>query len=261
MARMQTKTLRDPLDLPSVQSPEYCCGAYGGWDLCAKPEETVERGYFTDFAAEPPGHYIIKEGHVWMSTSRLERESHAIHLKQAHGKVVVCGVGMGMYLFNIAAKPEVTEVVAVDLDPAAIDLVKSATAFGSWVGGEKIRFVHRNALELTPADIGPGPVDHLYVDIWPELCDPMALWHTQAIQSVVKARTVGWWGQELDFMQWLFEHRSEDHTPMVSDLIDFNRRTGLPIPEESLGYLLRCRQAGAVFEEYGWLPFAVAARA
>jgi hypothetical protein len=88
----------------------------------------------------------------------------------------------------------------------------------------------------------------------------LALSQTQAIQSVVNARSVGWWGQEIDFIQWLFDHRPEEHQPTVSDLIDFNRTTGLPLPEESLGYLLRCRQAGVVFGGYGSLPFARASR-
>jgi hypothetical protein len=260
MARMQISTPPVPMDLPAPQSPEYRCGGYGKWKLRAKAEQTFERGYFTGFAAEPPGHYIVKDGHIWMSTSRLERESHAIHLKQAQGNVVVCGVGMGLYLFNIAAKPQVEQVVAVDLDWAVVDLVRNATGFDSWPGRDKIRFVHRNALDLTPADIGLGQVDYLYVDIWPELGDPMALSQTQAIQSVVKARSVGWWGQEIDFIQWLFDHRSPEHLPTLTDLIDFNRTTGLPLAEESVGYLLRCRQAGVVFASYGSLPFASASR-
>jgi hypothetical protein len=220
---MQNKTRCIPLDLPGLQSPKYRCGGYGPWNLRAKARQTFERGYFTGFATEPPGHYLIKDGHIWMSTSRLERESHAIHLKQARGKVVMCGVGMGMYLFNIAAKPAVEEVVAVDLDWAVVDLVRNATGFGSWPGREKISFVHRNALNLTPADIGSAQVDYLYVDIWPELGDPMALSQTQAIQSIVNARRVGWWGQEIDFIQWLYDHRPAGHNPALGDLIDFNR--------------------------------------
>jgi hypothetical protein len=84
--QMPNKTLRIPLDLPGLQSPKYRCGGYGSWNLRAKAGETFERGYFTGFAAEPPGHYLIKDGHIWMSTSRLERESHGIHLKQAQGE-------------------------------------------------------------------------------------------------------------------------------------------------------------------------------
>jgi hypothetical protein len=65
---------------------------------------------------EPPGYFLERDGDMWMSTSRLERESHAIHVKHATGNVVVCGVGMGMYLFNIAGLDRVERIVAVELD-------------------------------------------------------------------------------------------------------------------------------------------------
>jgi hypothetical protein len=246
--------------LPYPQSPEYHCGEYGQWKLEFKADETFERGYFTGWGDEPPGHYIIKEGHVWMSTSRLEKESHAIHLKDAQGTVVMCGVGMGMYLFNIAAKASVKKVIAVDLDESVMDLVRGATGFESWAGRDKVVFVHKNAMQLTTADIGPSPIDYLYVDIWPELGNPLALSQTQAIQAVVNARRVGWWGQEIDFIQWLFENRPNGHVPVAADLVDFTLATGLPLAEQSASYLLGCIHAGEVFSTYGSLPFALSSR-
>ena len=200
---------------PNVDAPDYQCGSYGEWTLKIKPLESRERGYFTDFDIEPPGYYLVRDGHTWMSTSRLERESHAIHLEHATGKVVVCGVGMGMYLFNIAALERVEQIIAVDVDPAVIDLVQNATNFHSWPGSGKIRFLSKDALELTRADIGSDPVDYLYVDIWPELSDPKAISQTQAIQAIVNARTVGWWGQELDFIEWLYTHWPRQKTRLL----------------------------------------------
>lgn len=251
---------RMPHDLPYPASPDYAPGQYGDWGLFAKRNETFERGYFTGYDAEPPGHYLVKDGHCWMSTSRLERESHAVHLKHARGNVVVCGVGMGMYLFNVAASPLVQNVIAVDRERAVMDLVQHATGFDDWPGRRKIRFLQRDAMELTAADIGLAEVDYLYVDIWPELGDAGSIPQTQAIQSVVKARKVGWWGQELDFIQWLFDNRPRQHVPALADLEAFTRAVGLPFEERTAEYLLGCRQAGSVFSTYGSLPFAVAAR-
>src|SRR3954453_10646283 len=139
---------------PYPQSPAYSCGDFRGWTLKHKAAETMELGYFTGFDVEPPGYYLENQGEVWMSTSRLERESHAIHLKHARGTVVVCGVGMGMYLFNIAARAEVERIIAVDRDAAIIDLVERGTGFDSWTGRDKIDFVHKDALRLTSDDVG-----------------------------------------------------------------------------------------------------------
>ena len=246
--------------LPSVTAPGYACGAYGGWTLREKSYDSRARGYFSDMDVEPPGHFLERDGDVWMSTSRLERESHAIHVKHATGNVVVCGVGMGMYLYNIAALERVERIIAVELDSAVIDLLHNATGFETWPGKEKIRFVNKDALKLTPADLGTNPIDYLYVDIWPELGNPDAIVQTQAIQSVVKAKTVGWWGQELDFIEWLYAHWPKQKEPTLPDLVDFMESIEMPIEEHSLEYILACAKAGGVFAHYGSTPFAKARR-
>ncbi|HEX8916507.1 MAG TPA: hypothetical protein VF796_29415 [Humisphaera sp.] len=254
-----TAGFRMPADLPYPQTPPYTPGQYGPWRLHTKFEETRELGYFTGLDVEPVGHYLVKDGWTWMSTSRLELESHAVHLKHARGTVVVCGVGMAMFLYNVACSPRVDRVIAVDLDRSVMDLAQHATGFDDWPGRRKVSFVHRDATTLTPEDVG-GPVDFLYVDIWPELGDPAAIPQTQAIQAAVKATTVGWWGQEVDFVQWCFEHRPAGHVPTVDDYVAFGQAVGLPIAEATEAFVRACRQAGEVFKRYGSHPFAVAGR-
>jgi hypothetical protein len=246
----EVETVRMPSDLPFPQTPKYSCGRYGDWTLEAKAGDSFERGYFTGFDVEPPGHYLVNDGDIWMSTSRLERESHAVHLKHAAGNVVVCGVGMGMFLFNIASRPAVNRIVAVDVDANVIDLVRRATDFGSWVGREKITFVNKDALRLKPADIGMGAVDYLYVDIWPELGMAEAVPQTKVIQSIVSAGKVGWWGQEIDFIDWLHSRPPTRRVPRVADLDDFMRAVGLPMEERSAEYVLGCRQSAQLFATY-----------
>lgn len=254
-----------PPEYPYPQSPAYTSGVFGGWTLVRKPAESRELGYYSGLDVEPPGHYIVHGGDIWMSTSRLERESHALHLKHARGRVVVCGVGMGMFLFNIALLPQVTEIIAVDRDPAVFDLVRKGAGFEKWVGGDKIRFLHRDMMELTAADLGPAPIDYLYIDIWPELGDPVALQQTQAVQKVVKAKAVGWWGQELDFVEWAYrratpELQASRFAPTFDDLRDFIAMTGLPMGDLTEAYAEACRRAADVYAMYGILDFAVAAR-
>ena len=250
MSQPAVPTLTIPADLPYPQSPAYTCGNYGDWSLRKKNHISLEPGYFTGTASEPPGHYIMRDGEIWMSTSRLERESHAIHLKYARGNVVVCGVGMGMYLFNIAGKVDVEQIIAVDIDPNVIDMVQHATDFANWPGTEKVRFLCKDALELSAEDLDFPNVDYLYVDIWPELGNPEALAETRMIQLAVNSRRVGWWGQEIDFIDWLSDHRSRDHIPVLADIEDFAAASSLPIEEQTASYLQGCRQASEVFSRY-----------
>ena len=131
-----------------------------------------------------------------------------------------------------------------------INLVQHATDYDSWVGRKKITFVNKNAMHLTQADIGVEPIDFLYIDIWPELGMAEAVPQTQAIQSVVRARTVGWWGQEIDFIDWLSANRPAEHIPTTFDLVDFMQAVNLPIEEQSADYVLGCRQAAQMFATY-----------
>jgi SAM-dependent methyltransferase len=250
-----------PADLPYPVSPDYRCGTFGDWSLKFKPVETRARGYFTGFGTEPRGYFLENAGECWMSTSVLERESHAYHLKHARGTVVVCGVGMGMYLHNIAARAGVDRIIAVDRDPAVIDLVRQAAGFDEWIGRDKIRFVRKDALQLTPGDLGDGVgADYLYVDIWPEFGNPDAVAQTRMIQDIVGAKAVGWWGQELDFVEWAFQNRKTSRDATADDLAAFIAASGLRIGEPTYTYLEGCRRAAEVYATYGSLPFAAATR-
>jgi hypothetical protein len=256
----QTASAGMPAFLPYPLSPNYQCGDFRGWSLKHKSARTRELGYFTGWDDEPPGHYLENQGNIWMSTSRLERESHAYHLQSARGTVVVCGIGMGMYLFNIAARADVECIIAVDRDAAVIDLLERGAELESWKGREKIRFVHKDALRLNRDDLGPAQVDFLYVDIWPELGDADAVSDTQTIQKAVRAKKVGWWGQELDFVEWGFQRGRSHDVLNTRDLQEFVEMSGMPTSDASTSYVDSCRQAADVYCEYGDLPFAAARR-
>lgn len=193
-------------------------------------------GYFTEALVESPCYALIRDGSIWMTTSRMERESHAFHLDAAKGRVIVCGVGMGMYLYNLCVCDRVREIVAIDIDPAIIHLVQTAADFAAWPGREKIRFVQADEKQLTLDHIGPDPVDHLYVDIWPGLGWEDAPPDTRQIQSIVHAKQVGYWGQEVDFGKWHAKRRATGRPSMLEG-DEFVRWTRLPLGRLSLAYL------------------------
>lgn len=77
------------LRLPDV--PGYTAGSYGNWQLVGLPGSR-QYGHLTPPQQEGPYYGLIRDGRTWMSTSRMERESHAFHLSVARGRVMVCGV-------------------------------------------------------------------------------------------------------------------------------------------------------------------------
>jgi hypothetical protein len=215
--------------------PEYKVGPFGNWrvttthrpdklallddeeKLSANARYTKSYRYSkTGTHAEKHFHMLQKQEedgawHTWMCTSMLEIESQVIHVHYATGTVVVVGVGMGMTLKAIADKPEVKRVLAIDIDPQIINFIHEMTDFEHWEGRHKITFLQADALALDQDWMiahGFYEPDYLYVDIWPVLMDDRSMPDTQAVQEVLNAKALGFWGQEVEFIAWLSRMRA-----------------------------------------------------
>jgi len=166
----------------------------------------------------------------WMSLTPMELESHMPHIKAAHGTVVVAGLGMGFYLYNIIRKPEVTRVVVLEKDKAVMNLWRHAINSDQWHGFRKVEFVMGDALDYKP----DFPVDFLFADIWPYLGAMEALDITRKLQSNIKATEVGFWGQEFDFVTWVMAQKLPgpvDNHCTQANYLAFCNEVGLPLVE------------------------------
>lgn len=211
------------LRLNRLQIPEYTFGEYGDWTLrpchvSEGPAEVFDWGYATGPQWEPAFPVLTDaEGRRWMSANRLEQESQATHLASAHGTVVVCGVGIGMYLYNVVQKSEVQRVFAVDLDQTVIDMVRQNAERHGWPEFQKVVFLQGDARLLTRRDLSLHGVqsesDFVYVDIWPTLADKNTVVDSRTIAANLNPRAAGFWGQELALLDWATEVRD----PPVQD--------------------------------------------
>lgn len=218
------------LPWPEPEVPSYREGRVGEWELARTPaKKRWYAGYFLPHYTHPDG-WVIKHGgkNVWMSVTRMEIESHMPHLAAARGDVVVMGLGMGFALYNIARKPEVTSVVLVERDPEILRLFDQITDWRGWPGIEKVTIIEGDALTYQP----DREVDFLYADIWPLLGDSRALADTQAIQQNVRARQVGFWGQEIDFVGWIAP-QSGGSQRLLANYRRFADKCGLPLIEQN----------------------------
>jgi hypothetical protein len=191
------------LPWPELLIPPYNEVTLGSWRL-AKFLTVPQAGYFdtAPVVGEPvmnDQYVLLTPDDTWMSTARNEIESQAPHVAAAYGHVVVMGAGMGVALYNILGKPEVTRVTQIERDPRVIDLLHQAASFEEWPGSDKLEIQIVDAFDYRPN----CQVDLLYVDIWARTGDPQALPDTQRIQAHVGAGLVGWWTQEIHFLRWL----------------------------------------------------------
>jgi len=214
------------LPWPELKIPAYRPATLNPWSL-RRCENLPQLGYFLDRQGAGDLYVLLQNGESWMSTAWDEIESQAPHVAAARGHVVVMGAGMGVALYNILSKTEVKRVTLVERDPLVIDLLRLVTNLDDWAGIEKLNIEIVDAFDYHPRQ----PVDLLYVDIWAKPGDPHALAHTQQIQKRVRAETVGWWTQEIEFLSWL-EINGYGFSPTLEQYREWAEEIDLPMIEQ-----------------------------
>src|SRR4051812_19010373 len=119
-------TMQSELPWPELKIPTYRSTTLETWSL-QKCERIMQMGYFQDWQRQGDVYALLQSGESWMSTALDELESQAPHVSAAKGHVVIMGAGMGVVLYNILAKPDVTRVTVVEHDLRVIRLLRQAT--------------------------------------------------------------------------------------------------------------------------------------
>lgn len=207
---------------PGLCIPTYRPASLGEWSL-RKEKMIAQFGYFQDWEGRGDIDALTFGGRTWMSNARDEVDSQAPHVAAAQGHVVVMGAGMGIALYNLLAKRDVSLVTLVERDPAVMEVLQLSAGYESWLGIEKLHVEILDALEYRPE----AQVDHVYADIWAEPGELRSIPDMQRIQTNTRARQTGWWGQELLFLDWL-----EGEVPTLENYRRWADELGLPLIEQ-----------------------------
>jgi len=223
--------INEPSPYGALDLPPYQMAKEGKWTLMSMSLPMV-RGYFTGLRTDMPLLWVLKEyrfskkpTRIWMSITPMERESLVLHARQAHGHVVLAGLGMGLLLYNIAKKKEVTRVDVIERDQRLIDMLPQMTDLRQWPGWEKVNLIRANAFSWKPS----SPPDFLSVDIWLELGTMSMMRDTRRVQDQVKAKEVAIWGQELEFISWCDREGKRPESLTHQDYLDFVKESNLPL--------------------------------
>ncbi len=217
-----------PLPWPDLKIPPYRPMTVGPWTV-RKYTRYTQAGYFREWPqGEGEVYVLLKNEEAWMSTTHDEVESNANHVAAARGHTMVMGAGMGVILYNLLPKPQVTRLTVVEMDPTVVELLKQSTDIERWPGAEKLVIEIADALKYRPS----LPVDYMYVDIWIAPADPRALAHTQQMQRNVQAQRVSWWTQEIDFIHWLDRKGYGHASPTTAQYREWIDEIDLPLIDQ-----------------------------
>jgi len=122
-----------------------------------------------------PGKYVrlTRQGKMYgplMSDTGMERYTNLEVVREARGNVLIAGLGLGMILVPILAKPEVNAVTVIEIEPEVIELVvpqlQPVFTDEEWA---KLLVINADILEWRPP--ARTKFDTIYFDIWPTVCD------------------------------------------------------------------------------------------
>ena len=157
--------------------------------------EYTSLGYFkTKF----PYLIILNNNRVYMSITPHEINTMKASIKEAKGKVVVFGLGLGYYPYMIAQKEEVTDITVIENDKNVIDLFyhEIFPFFGN--SRKKIRLIEGDAFNYAKREMGKQDFDYGFVDLWHDEEDGLEMYlKMQKInRSLKKPIELSYWIEE-----------------------------------------------------------------
>lgn len=198
-----------PVSMPTLALPPFKEQQLGnGWRLVKGEAPPLVRGYFKGLQRWGGANWMLKENdRVWMSVAPMELESQGWHATHASGRVLIGGAGLGVLLYNVARKPNVSKVFVVENNP---DISEMASDFvTAWGLRDKVSFVVEDMLEFKTKEMA---FDFAAIDIWPDLGDSNLRPHMRRIaRNLPRVREFAAWGMELDFVSYLSEQGLEPH--------------------------------------------------
>ena len=111
---------------------------------------------------------VLQNDEVWMSVIPHEINTMKQPIKNASGNVLVLGLGLGYYLFNIVSKNDVNKVTVIENDERVISLFNQYL-LDKFPNKEKIEIIKGDAIEFVKNS--PRKFDYCFADIWHNVGD------------------------------------------------------------------------------------------
>lgn len=133
----------------------------------SKGEFTLEKFKISDkdiralLSGIPEGNYIsLKHNHeIVMSNTPMEFETNSYFIENAHGDILIAGLGIGLIVLPIQDRENVKSITIIEKNQEVIDLVASQLPLNN-----KIKIINADILKWEPKT--SEKYDVIYIDIW-----------------------------------------------------------------------------------------------
>lgn len=138
---------------------------------------------------------ICDDAGPWMSASYNELLSMQECIDNAHGDVLIFGLGLGCCVYECLLKEDVNSITVVELSQDVIDMFRNHLA-EQFPHPEKLNIVKADAFEYMK-DVADGKYDYIYMDIWRTPLDGLGpyLKMLQYEKKMTNTR-FGYWAEE-----------------------------------------------------------------
>ena len=129
-------------------------------------------GYFNREFIYPT---ILENNQNWMSVTPNEVETMRKDIKDAKGRVLTFGLGLGYFAYMTALKEDVESVTVVELNSKEINLFNKYI-LPQFACKDEVKVVHADAYDFAKKNYGKKEFDYVYVDIWHDVGDGLQMY-------------------------------------------------------------------------------------
>lgn len=129
----------------------------GDFELCHF--EIGDNDLYAILHGIPCGKFIrlTHRGSVVMSDTDMEKRTNSAFVRNAHGNVLIGGLGIGLILLAIQDNPEIEKITVIEKNKEVIELVADQLPLN-----EKVEIVNADVFEYIPTE----RYNTIYMDIW-----------------------------------------------------------------------------------------------
>ena len=162
-------------------------------DTFGDDDHFAEKTHVAYFTKKVKYLLLTQKSEVWMSITPFEIHTMKEPIKEAHGKVLTFGLGLGYFAYEASNKEEVDEVTIIEKDSKVIQLFeKNLLPF--FPHKEKLHIIKQDAFLYFERELQTMHYDTIFVDIYHTASDALPLYlRFKNGEEKFKYKNVSYW--------------------------------------------------------------------